>query len=33
MNYEFKIGDIVKVKKDVVPFETTTEKFTITEII
>ena len=33
MKYEFKIGDIVKVKQNVVPFETTTEKFTIDEII
>jgi len=33
MNYEFKIGDIVKVRQDVIPFETTIEKFTIDEII
>jgi len=31
-NYEFKIGDIVKVNKNVVPFETTIDKITITEI-
>tara|TARA_R100001463_G_scaffold92929_1_gene147694 strand:- start:1359 stop:1565 length:207 start_codon:yes stop_codon:yes gene_type:complete len=32
MNYEFKVGDIVKIEKDKIPFETTLEKCTITDI-